>query len=200
MQPASATKEIPNSLWCERQIFPPAINIESHFAARVEASIRMIGHPDRALPGRRCGIDRCGIFLATRRGSAGAWIVDGAGLPKKSGHSAVPARRCRGQFGKQDNNRVSATLSITNRSAGRGPPAFVHAYLSATLPPTGETHGGVPGKRSAARRNSPLRFENPRQCLPLRSPDNRSDLTKCYVRNIRFSWNPNCLFWTHRHS
>jgi SRSO17 transposase len=66
----------------------------------------------------------------TRKHSLAAWIVDDTGFPKKGTHSVGVARQYCGQLGKQDNCRVSVSVSLATEEASF--PAAYQLYLPET--------------------------------------------------------------------
>jgi SRSO17 transposase len=61
------------------------------------------------------------------RDSAGYWIIDDTGYPKKGKHSVGVARQYCGQLGKQDNCQVAVSISLATESASL--PVAYRLYL-----------------------------------------------------------------------
>ncbi len=79
-----------------------------------------------------------------RHGPVRYWIVDDTGFPKKGKHSVGVARQYCGELGKQENCRVSVSLSVANDHASL--PVAYRLYLPETwtADPARRAKAGVP--------------------------------------------------------
>src|SRR2546427_3037976 len=140
---------------CERKSVEPmaAITAPERTAAQHQSLLHFIGEGGWSDEKVLAKVRELVLPELERHGPIEAWIIDDTSFPKKGQHSVGGARQYCGELGKQDNCRVTVTLSIANHDASL--PVAYRLYLPKEWAGDAERRGKAGGPATVGFRTKP---------------------------------------------